>query len=291
MDKNQNMYEKIKIGSYQGPIVNNNFDANLEKVKKVIEQTSGDGLDFLCFPETYLSGYTPEAIKGSAVSLTDRRLQEFILWTKQFDTVFLVGMSEKTDKGIFNSQLVLYKGKVLGIQHKTMLTQGYDSEYFITDLDLPVFEAKGIKFGVCICHTTSFVEPAQCLRMKGARLLFTPHYNNIAPQVKLPNGEEVSYADHRQMVLANQAAIATLLKMVVVRSNIVSISESGLGSGDSNMWDMNGNCVAEGKPFTECVVEHEFSKDIFLKEHYISRKEVPVELFKQIYEASISYKN
>ena len=67
------------------------------------------------------------------------------------------------------------------------------------------------------------------------------------------------------MVLANQAAIATLLKMVVVRSNIVSISERGLGSGDSNMWDMNGNCVAEGKPFTECVVEHEFSKDIFLK--------------------------
>lgn len=34
MDKNQNMYEKMKIGSYRGPIVNNNFDANLEKVKK-----------------------------------------------------------------------------------------------------------------------------------------------------------------------------------------------------------------------------------------------------------------
>lgn len=291
MDKIQNIYEKIKIGSYQGPIVNNDFDANLEKVKKIIEQTSGDRLDFLCFPETYLSGYTPEAIKESAVSVNDVRLQEFILWTKQFDTVFLVGMSEKTDKGIFNSQLVLYKGKVLGIQHKTMLTQGYDSEYFITDLDLPVFEAKGIKFGVCICHTTSFIEPAQCLRMKGARLLFTPHYNDIPPQEKLPNGEKSTYADHRQMVLANQTAIATLLKMVVVRSNIVSISERGVGSGDSNMWDMNGNCVAEGKPFTECVVEHEFSKDIFLKEHYISRKEVPVELFKQIYEARIAYKN
>ena len=34
-----------------------------------------------------------------------------------------------------------------------------------------------------------------------------------------------------------------------------------------------------------------FSKDIFLKEHYISRKEVLVELFKQIYEASAAYKN
>lgn len=51
MDKIQNMYEKIKIGSYQGPIVNNDFDANLEKVKKIIEQTSGDRLDFLCFPK------------------------------------------------------------------------------------------------------------------------------------------------------------------------------------------------------------------------------------------------
>ena len=192
MDKIQNIYEKIKIGSYQGPIVNNDFDANLEKVKKIIEQTSGDRLDFLCFPETYLSGYTPEAIKESAVSVNDVRLQEFILWTKQFDTVFLVGMSEKTDKGIFNSQLVLYKGKVLGIQHKTMLTQGYDSEYFITDLDLPVFEAKGIKFGVCSCHTTSFVEPAQCLRMKGARLLFTPHYNNIPPQRKTSKWRRVN---------------------------------------------------------------------------------------------------
>ena len=30
MDKIQNIYEKIKIGSYQGPIVNNDFDANLK---------------------------------------------------------------------------------------------------------------------------------------------------------------------------------------------------------------------------------------------------------------------
>ena len=29
MDKIQNMYEKIKIGSYQGPIVNNDFDVRV----------------------------------------------------------------------------------------------------------------------------------------------------------------------------------------------------------------------------------------------------------------------
>ena len=49
MDKIQNMYEKIKIGSYQGPIVNNDFDANLEKVKKIIAQTSGGQVGFFVF--------------------------------------------------------------------------------------------------------------------------------------------------------------------------------------------------------------------------------------------------
>ena len=63
MDKIQNIYEKIKYAYDEGPIVNNDFDANLEKVKKIIEQTSGDRLDFLCFPETYYSEIPQVQIK------------------------------------------------------------------------------------------------------------------------------------------------------------------------------------------------------------------------------------
>jgi predicted amidohydrolase len=155
---------------------------------------------------------------------------------------------------------------------------------------MPVIEAKGIKFGVAICHTTSFVEPAMYLRLKGARLLFTPHFNNMHPHVKLPDGTEVSYTSHRNMVLANQAALATLLKMVVVRSNIVVIDPQGLGSGDSNIWDMDGQLVAYGAPFTECVVRHEFDKPVFLKEHtMIDHREVPLELYEMILAAARDY--
>lgn len=284
------MNETIKIGSYQGPIADNNIMQNVLNVKKIAEENKNNNLDFLCFPETYLSGYTPSAIKESAITIKDPVILDLLKWSSDFDTVFLVGFSEKRESGIYNSQLVFYKGELLGVATKTMLTIGYDDQHFVTDLEMPVFEAKGIKFGVAICHTTSFVEPALYLRLKGARLLFTPHFNNMHPYVKLPNGDEISFTSHRNMVLANQAALATLLKMVVVRSNIVVVNPNGLGSGDSNMWDMDGQLVAYGNPFTECVVMHEFNKDLFLREHkMIDRHEVPLALYEMILEAAKVY--
>jgi predicted amidohydrolase len=169
-----------------------------------------------------------------------------------------------------------------------MLT-GYDAGFFSRSLDLPIFEAKGIKFGVAICHDTSFVEPALYLRWRGARLLFTPHYNDIGPQRSAAPDEPVNFWEHRAMVLNNQAALATLLKMVVVRSNVVIIREDALGSGDSNIWDMDGEMVAAGVPFTECVVTAEFDRQIFLEEHWISRQEVPIELVERIAQAAHDY--
>jgi len=49
------------------------------------------------------------------------------------------------------------------------------------------------------------------------------------------------------MVLNNQAALAALLKMVVVRSNVVIVREGHLGAGDANIWDMNGEVVARAR--------------------------------------------
>ncbi len=282
------MNDKIRIGSYQGPIVDNNIDQNLLKVKEVLHQTEGMGLDFLCFPEIFLSGYSQRAVLESSIPLNDSRLVEFIQQTAVYDTVILVGMSEQDGGKIFNTQIVTYQGRLLGKYHKTILTEE-EKQVFSSDLDLPVFEAKGIRFGIVICHDTSFVEPALYIRWRGARLLFTPHYNDIPPSgINTPNGK-VSFWEHRTMVLNNQAALATLLKMVVVRSNVVMVKEGHLGAGDSNIWDMNGVMVASGIPFTESVVTAEFERRIFQVEHWINRKEVPVELLDKIAQASREY--
>ena len=282
------MNERIRIGSFQGPIVDNDFECNLNKVKEVLNQTRDKSLDFLCFPEVYLSGYSEQAIRESSALITDARLLEFIRFSTAFDTVILVGMSEREGDKIFNTQIVVYRGKLLGKYHKTMLTDE-DKLVFASDLEFPVFEAKGIKFGVVICADTSYVEPALLLRWKGARLLFTPHYNDIPPEGIDTSDGKVNFWEHRSMVLNNQAALATLLKMVVVRSNVVIVREDHLGAGDANIWDMNGEIVARGTPFTECIVTAEFERAIFEKENWINRKEVPVALLDRIAQAAREY--
>jgi predicted amidohydrolase len=283
------MNERIRIGSFQGPIVDKDFKCNLGKVEEIPDQTRDMRLDFLCFPETFLSGYSQQAARESSVSLNDPRLVEFIKRSAGYDTVILVGISERDKNKIFNTQIIVYQGSLLGKYHKTMLTEE-DRQVFSSDLELPVFEAKGIKFGVVICHDTSFVEPALYLRWQGARLLFTPHYNDISPDgIDTLNGK-VTFWEHRTMVLNNQAALATLLKMVVVRSNVVIIDKNHLSAGDSNIWDMNGIVVASGIPFTECVVTAEFDLRIFQEEHWINRKQVPVDLLTKIAKAAKEYK-
>jgi predicted amidohydrolase len=281
--------EKIRIGSWQGPIVEGDLAKNTAKVKEVIDETRALKLDFLCFPECYLSGYRPESVKKCAVPADDPAIADLLRFTANDDTVILVGFAERKEGRIFNTALVAYKGQVLGLPHKTMLVPVYDTAIFATDLDLPVMEAKNIKFGVAICHTTSFVEPSLYLRWRGARLLFTPHYNDIPPGGITESGDHHTFWEHRTMVLNNQAALAALLKMVVVRSNIVMVTEEHLGAGDSNIWDMNGVCVAAGQPFTEALVTAEFDKEIFLKEHWISRKEIPVQLLDMIAQAAKEY--
>ncbi|WP_420644997.1 carbon-nitrogen hydrolase family protein [Candidatus Leptofilum sp.] len=283
------MSDTVTIGSYQGPIVDGDVAANLSVILHQLEKPEHSGLDFFCFPETYLTGYSPKAITECAVSRSSALIQKLVVATKKHKTVLLVGFAEKTEQGIYNSQIVIHRGEILGIAHKTMLTPSYDDRYFITDLSLPLFTAHGIKFGVAICHTTSFVEPALYLRWRGARLLFTPHFNNIGPCTEAEDGGRLTFWAHRQMVLNNQSALATLLKMVVVRSNVIVVRPDALGAGDSNIWGMDGELVAAGEPFTEQVVTATFDKKIFTEEHWIDRREVPPQLLHMIAEAAQNY--
>jgi len=282
------MSEKIRIGTWQGPIIDNCPERNIQKLVEVLQQTRSLNLDFLCFPEVFICRTSAISDRENSMALDDPRIQSLVSACAQYDTVVLVGLNERFEGKVFNTCLVIYAGGLLGRYHKTVLT-AEEAPFSSSDLDMPVFEAKGIRFGVVLCHDTSFVEPALCLRWKGARLLFTPHYNNIPPDgIDTPTGK-VTFWQHRRMVLNNQSALATLLKMVVVRSNLVLVEPNHLGAGDCGIWDMDGVPVAQGTPFIEQVVSAEFDREIFTREHWIDRHDVPPALLDQITQAAHHY--
>jgi predicted amidohydrolase len=262
---------RIKISVFQGRCTDD-IDKNLGRVYQIIDEAGQAGSDFLCVPETYISNYKREF----AVPLDDKRVQALVAYTARYDMVVIVGLSEQEDTYVYNTALVLYRGRQLGKYRKTMLTE-YDRSTFDADYELPIFEAKGIPFGVVICHDSSFVEPALTLRWKGARLLFTPHYNMI-PQEQMD--------EHRTLVRNNHVGLSALLQMVVARANNVGWNEELLGYGDSLIMSPLGVPAAVAPLFKEALISAEFDRSVFQEESWRRRREVPLEVCKQLWDAS-----
>ncbi len=260
----------LAIACFQGRCAED-FDQNLARVLEVMDQCGRDGYDFLCFPEAYLSNYTAEL----SVPLTDSRVRAMTEASAKHDMVSVVGVSELEGDRVFNTALVLYRGEVLGKYRKSMLT-GSDKKVYASDYSLPVFEAKGLTFGVIICHDSSFLEPALTMRCKGARLLFSPHYNRI-PADRMD--------EHRRKVRNTHIGLATHMQMVVVRSNVVGWSEEGLGYGDSTIFSPLGEPVAVAPLFQETVISARFERSDFEREDWSSRKEIPREVTDQLIKA------
>jgi len=234
---------EVTISVYQGACADGDFSSNLAAVRQSIQEALERGSDFVVFPETFLSGYdSPEHMRRGARRMEDPELQVFISESSAHSMVILVGLARITDEGIYNSELVIHRGKVIGIYDKIMLTQGDRKQLnFLPGTSMPVFTAHGVRFAVIICHDSSFPYPALIARLKGAEILFSPHYNSIRPQ---------TVDAHRKWVRNCHIGLACQMKMVVVRSNVVVVGDpEEVGYGDSFILSPQGEMLAQAELF------------------------------------------
>src|ERR1043166_3966497 len=102
--------------------------------------------------------------------------------------------------------------------------------------EFPVWEVEGVKFGAIICADGGYIEPARILAMKGARIIFAPHFNYIGDR---------GLIGHFMKVRADHAARAVENGVYFVRGNNVVLDpkksgitrSAGVGYGDSYILD------------------------------------------------------
>jgi len=145
-----------QLNSFVGDV-----EGNLEKIIKVIKEI-GLNADLIITPELFLTGYPPWDLleKSWFMNKTKKAVEKLKEISKEFpETGILTGAPTYARSGIgknlYNSALLISKGKLLFQQDKSLLPT-YDvfdeARYFIPAPEINVISFKGEKLGITICE-------------------------------------------------------------------------------------------------------------------------------------------
>jgi predicted amidohydrolase len=237
----------MRIGHAQLESKYGDFDANLARVVRSLERADRDRVEIVCFPECFLTGYpdTEELARKSAFAADGPALMKLLDRTSRFNATFIVGFNELRGRDLYNTAVVVHKGHILGTYSKCSAYMPFHKQ----GRDFPVFERSGVKFGVLICSDGGYIEPARILALKGAKIVFAPHFNYITKEGLLA---------HFQHVRADHVARAVENRIYFVRGNNVCLGKDpaithydGVGYGDSYIVDPFGEILVRSRRHQE----------------------------------------
>jgi predicted amidohydrolase len=237
----------MRIGHCQLETKCGEFDANLEKVVEGLARADRERVEIVSFPECFLTGYpdTEELARRDAFAVDSTAMMKVLDRTSRFGATCIVGFNELRGRDLYNTAAVLHKGHLLGTYSKCAAYQKFHKQ----GREFPVFERDGVKFGVIICADGGYIEPARILALKGAKIIFAPHFNYISAEGLIA---------HFQKVRADHTARASENRVYFVRGNNVCSARDpgftrndGVGYGDSYILDPGGEMVVRSRRHRE----------------------------------------
>ena len=167
----------MRIGHFQFEVRPGSYTQNVASVLRGLQMADERGVQIVSFPECCLTGYFDKEAptRKHALRLDGPELKSFLEQTGHFRATVIAGFNERRGDDLYNTALVAERGRLLGVYSKTFAYMPFHKK----GSDFPVFEREGVKFGVIICADGGYPEPARILALKGARVIFAPHYNYI----------------------------------------------------------------------------------------------------------------
>jgi NAD+ synthase (glutamine-hydrolysing) len=131
------------------------LEGNLEKI--AYAWASQDHLAHLViFPELTLTGYPPQDLLHSIGFLKEckKKLEELIDFSKRLNSLAVVGMPYY-EGDLYNSLVLIGRGKLLGVYHKTFLPNYsvFDEKRYFRKGEKPLMVSlNGVKLGFSVCE-------------------------------------------------------------------------------------------------------------------------------------------
>ena len=245
----------MRIAHCQFEPTSGDFDANLAKLVEGLKRADDERAEIVSFPECFLTGYQDDEPRARryAFSTASPQMMRVLDATSRFDPTVIAGFNELRGDDLYNTCLIAHRGHLLGTYSKCAAYMPFHKQ----GRDFPVFERVTrtdgtVKFGVIICADGGYIEPARILAVKGARVIFAPHYNYIAPSGLIAHFMKVR-ADHTARAIENS--------VYFVRGNNVTVGKEqsvlgfdGVGYGDSYVIDPEGEILARTRRHVEDIL-------------------------------------
>jgi predicted amidohydrolase len=159
------------------PRVASSIDEGLDKIKHSLSEASVRGAEIVCFPEAYIPGLRGQDFEVPPFDQAqqERVLQAVAHWTRTYAVAAILGMERFTEAGRQIAACVIdASGQVQGYQTKNQLDPSED-RYYVPGNTRQLFEVKGRKFGVAICHEGwRYPETVRWAAVRGAKIVFHP---------------------------------------------------------------------------------------------------------------------
>ncbi|NDW11526.1 NAD(+) synthase [Bacteroides sp. 214] len=234
--------------------------SNAEQIESIITRAEGVNVQVLVFPELCVTGYTCGDLFAQQFLLqsAEQALMQILNNTRSLDIISILGMPIAFNSTVYNTAVVIRKGKILGVVPKTYLPnykEFYERRWFAsasmlaekeayfcgqsvpigTDL---LFETPQITFGVEICEDLwAPIPPSSYQVLKGAEVIFNLSADN----------EGIAKNNYLRSLIAQQSA-RCLAGYVFASCGFGESTTDVVFAGNGLIYE-NGSLIASNKRF------------------------------------------
>lgn len=253
----------VRVGAIVPKLKVADVEFNCNEIIKQIEIASNNKIQIAVFPELCVTGYTCQDLfeQDTLLEYAEKALNKILDYTNKLDIICIIGMPIKSENQLFNTAVVIQKGKIFGIVPKTFIPnygEFYEKRWFAssknankkeieilgqripfgTDLLFKDKENNEICFGIEICEDIWAVEPpSNKLALLGANIIFNLSASN----------EVIGKKEYRRELVKMQSA-KTISGYVYCSSGVNESTSDVVFSGESMIFE-NGSCLSNNERF------------------------------------------
>lgn len=238
----------MRIAHCQFESLCGDFPANLRRFEEGLARSDKERAAIVSFPECFLTGYPDredEARRGAFAADSDEMMRVLDA-TSRHEALAIVGFNERRGDDLYNTAAVAHRGHLLGTYSKCAAYQKFHRQ----GREFPVWTHRGVTFGVLICADGGYIDPARILALKGARVIFAPHFNAIAGPGLLAHFTKVR-SDHTARAVENGVYFVRGNNVILDAGRSGMSNPAVVGYGDSYILDPGGEIVTRSRRHAE----------------------------------------